>query len=443
MKANFFMNPKEFLRRRRRFLKMVGPGTVAMLATNIIHRRNRDTEYPFRPDSDFYYLTGFSEPEAVLVMIPGRPEGESLLFCRERNQEKEMWTGPRIGIEGAKEVYGMDEAYPIDKLDEMMPSLLENHTRLYYTLGLNSTLDTRVISWISQVRRKTRTGVRAPSEVVDLERVLHEQRLFKEPSELKRMRKAARIAARAHQRAMQTCQPGMREYQLEAELLHEFTRAGARATAYESIVAAGNNACVLHYSNNDSEIQDGDLVLIDAGCEVEYYASDISRTFPANGRFTEAQRQLYDLVLKAQRAAIDEVRPGRRWNDPHDTAVRIITKGLVALGLLDGKVKDLVKEENYKRFYMHRTGHWLGMDVHDVGEYKVGGEWRELKPGMVLTIEPGIYIPREAEGVPEKYWGIGIRIEDDCLVTETEAEVLTASVPTAPEEIESLMAKRH
>lgn len=435
------MNQKEFRRRRQRFLKTLGPGTVAILTTSSVCYRNRDTEYPFRPDSDFYYLTGFPEPEAVLVMIPGRPEGETLLFCRERNAEKEMWTGARAGIEGAKEVYGIDEAHSIAQLDEIMPSLLENRYRIYYTLGLNPTLDARVVGWIGQVRRKTRIGIRAPSEIVDLERVLHEQRLFKATAELKRMRTAARISTCAHRRAMQICRPGMREYQLEAELLHEFTRAGARSPAYASIVAAGGNACVLHYSDNNGEIHDGDLVLIDAGCEVEYYASDITRTFPANGRFSEAQRQLYDLVLKAQRAAIDEVRPGRRWNDPHDTAVRVLTKGLVALGLLDGKVKDLIKEENYKRFYMHRTGHWLGMDVHDVGEYKVNGEWRELKPGMVLTIEPGIYIPREAEGIPKEYWGIGIRIEDDCLVTEAEAEVLTAAVPTDPEEIESLMAK--
>ncbi|CAK0772160.1 Xaa-Pro aminopeptidase [Gammaproteobacteria bacterium] len=435
------MNQKEFLRRRRRFLKAVGPSSVAVIGTNSIHYRNRDTEYPFRPDSDFYYLTGFPEPEALLVIAPGRAEGEVVLFCRERNPEKEAWTGPWVGVKGAKELYDVNDAHSIGKLDEIMPGLLENRVRVYHTFGINAELDTRLVGWIGQVRRKLRTGVGAPSEIVDLSRILHEQRLIKDSLEIKNMRAAARISARAHRRVMQACRPGMMEYQLEAELLHEFTRVGGRSLAYAPIVAAGSHACTLHYSDNNGEIHDGDLVLVDAGCELDYYASDITRTFPANGHFSEAQRQLYDLVLKAQYSAIDEVRPGRHWNDPHDAAVQIITKGLIALGLLEGKAKDLVKEEKYKRFYMHKSGHWLGMDVHDVGTYKIDDEWRELKPGMVLTVEPGLYIPQNAEGVPEKYWGIGIRIEDECLVTNNQPEILTSAVPKDPKEIEALMEK--
>ncbi len=435
------MSQKELLRRRRRLLKALGPTSVGVIATSVVHYRNRDNAYPFRPDSDFYYLTGFPEPDAVLVLLPGRSEGETLLFCRERDPAKEQWTGPMNGIAGAKASSGVDAAYPIEALDEWMPTLLEDRTRIYHTLGRNAELDTRIIGWIRQVRQKIRAGIRAPGEIVDLDRLLHEQRLIKDPAEAKRMRQAARVSVRAHRRVMQTCRPGLWEYQLEAEFLHELNRAGVRATAYPSIVAAGANACILHYSDNRAEVRDGDLVLVDAGGEFEYYASDITRTFPANGRFSEPQREIYDLVLKAQHAAIGLVRPGRRWNEPHDAAVQVITKGLVALGLLEGKVKDLIKGEAYKRFYPHRTGHWLGMDVHDVGEYKVEGEWRYLKPGMILTVEPGLYIPREAEGVPEKYWGIGVRIEDNCLVTEAEPEILTAGAPKDPVEIEALMAK--
>ncbi len=436
------MSQKEFPRRRRKLLRAMGPRTVAVVATSKVQYRNSDTAHPFRPDSDFYYLSGFPEPEAVLVLIPGRPEGETLLFCRERDPEKEQWTGSMIGVAGAKELSLVEESYPISRLDEMMPSLLEERSRIYHTLGRNAELDGRLVGWLNQARRKARAGTEAPSEIVDLDRILHELRLIKDASELKRMRKAARITARAHQRAMRTCRPGMWEYQLEAEILHEFTANQVRSPSYPSIVAAGANACVLHYSDNNCEIQNGDLVLIDAGAEFEYYAADITRTFPANGRFSAPQRELYDLVLKAQLAAIEKVRPGQRWNDPHDAAVAVLTKGMVALGLLTGKVKELIRDGAYRRFYMHRTGHWLGMDAHDVGTYKVDGAWRYLKAGMVLTVEPGIYIPQGAEGVPEKYWGIGIRIEDDCLVTEGDAEILTAAVAKHPDEIEALMVRK-
>lgn len=436
------MNQKEFLRRRRRFTKALDNNAIALVATNQIHYRNRDSEYPFRPDSDFYYLTGFPEPEAMLVIVPERPDGETIIFCRERDPEKEAWTGARIGIDGAKAVYGANEAYPFSKLDEIMPNLLKNRTRIYYSFGLNSDLDLKLGAWLQQIRNKTRAGIYAPTEIFDLSRVLHEQRLIKDPNEIKMIRAAARITARAHQRAMQICRPGMKEYQLEAELIHEFTQSGARGLAYSPIVAAGKNACILHYSDNCSEINHDDLVLIDAGCELDYYAADITRTFPANGVFNAAQRQIYDLVLKAQLAAIDQVRAGQKWNEPHDTAVQILTKGLVELGLLEGKVKELIKENHYKRFYRHSTSHWLGMDVHDVGDYQINGQWRELKPGMVLTIEPGIYIPANTEGVPEKYWGIGIRIEDECLVTKHAPEVLTANAPKDSEEIQKIMANK-
>ncbi|CAK0752004.1 Xaa-Pro aminopeptidase [Gammaproteobacteria bacterium] len=433
------MNQKELSRRRRRFLKSLGNHSVAILATNEVHIRSRDTEYPFRPDNDFYYLTGFPEPEAFAVFIPDRPEGEFILFCQKRDPEKEVWTGARIGLEKAKEVYGASETYAIGRLEELIPSLLEGRTRIYCNLGRDTI--TKVLGWIQQIKKKSRTGIRAPTEIVEIGQILHEHRLIKSSPELKRMRMAAKISADGHMRAMRACRPEMYEYQLEAELSHEFSGAGARANAYASIVAAGKNACILHYTDNNGLIKDGDLVLIDAGCEWDYYAADISRTFPANGKFSKSQRQLYDLVLRAQRAAISEVRPGKRFDEPHEAAIRVLAKGLVELGWLEGKVSDLVKEEKHKRFYMHRTSHWLGMDVHDVGEYKVNEKWREFKPGMVLTVEPGIYVPPESEGVPKEYWGIGIRIEDDCLVTEEDPEVLTKAVPKDPEEIESLMQK--
>ncbi|MBE0510518.1 MAG: Xaa-Pro aminopeptidase [Gammaproteobacteria bacterium] len=434
------MNKTEFARRRKRLMQLVGRDGIAILPTSPVRSRNRDVEYPFRADSDFYYLTGFPEPEAVAVLVPGRPHGEYILFCRERDPEMETWHGRRAGLEGAMAQFGADDAFPISDIDEILPGLLENRERVYYAMGCNSEFDRQVMEWINLLRKKSRAGVHAPGEFIALDHALHDMRLYKSSNEIKTMRRAAQIAAAAHMRAMQVCQPGMMEYQVEAELLHEFMREGAPSPAYPSIVGGGANGCILHYTENNAPLRDGDLLLIDAGCEYDYYASDITRTFPVNGRFSPAQRALYELVLAAQYAAIEQVRPGNHWNQPHEAAVRVLSAGLLELGLLKGKLDSLIKNEAYRRFYMHRTGHWLGMDVHDVGDYKVGEAWRVLEPGMVMTIEPGLYIPAGSKGVPKKWWDIGIRIEDDVLVTKDGCEVLTCDVIKEPDAIEAWMA---
>ena len=433
------MNPKEHARRRRQLMRMMGRGSIAVLPTAPERLRNRDVEYPYRPDSDFYYLTGFPEPEAVLVLVPGRREGETLLFCRDRDPERELWTGRRAGPEGAIEHYGMDDAFPIADIDDILPGLLENRERVYYTMGVYPEFDRRLIGWVNRIRAASRSGAHTPDEFVALEHLLHDMRLYKSAAELRLMRRAARIAAGAHVRAMQACRPGMMEYELEAEYTHEFRRHGCEH-AYSPIVGGGENACILHYTDNRGRLEAGDLVLVDAGAELDCYASDITRTFPVNGRFTPSQRALYELVLEAQQAAIERVRPGEHWNAPHEAAVRVLTRGLVKLGLLEGRVPSLIRREAYRDFYMHRTGHWLGMDVHDVGDYKVGGEWRVLEPGMVLTVEPGLYIAPDARGVARKWRGVGIRIEDDVAVTKTGCEILSKDVPKDPDEIEALMA---
>ena len=420
-------------------MRMMGRGSIAVLPTAPERLRNRDVEYPYRPDSDFYYLTGFPEPEAVLVLVPGRREGEMLLFCRDRDPERELWTGRRAGPEGAIEHYGMDDAFPIADIDDILPGLLENRERVYYTMGVYPEFDRRLIGWVNRIRAASRSGAHTPDEFVALEHLLHDMRLYKSAAELRLMRRAARIAAGAHVRAMQACRPGMMEYELEAEYTHEFRRHGCEH-AYSPIVGGGENACILHYTDNRGRLEAGDLVLVDAGAELDCYASDITRTFPVNGRFTPSQRALYELVLEAQQAAIERVRPGEHWNAPHEAAVRVLTRGLVKLGLLEGRVPSLIRREAYRDFYMHRTGHWLGMDVHDVGDYKVGGEWRVLEPGMVLTVEPGLYIAPDARGVARKWRGLGIRIEDDVVVTKTGCEILSKDVPKDPDEIEALMA---
>lgn len=386
------MNRSEFAKRRKRLMQAMSSDTIAILPTANEKKRNRDTEYPYRADSDFYYLSGFPEPEAVAVLIPGRAHGEFLLFCRERDAEMETWHGRRAGLEGAISKYGADDAFPISDIDEILPGLLENKKRVYYTMGAHADFDRQVMEWINALRNKSRVGVHVPGEFVSLDHLLHDMRLYKTAAELKVMRKAAKIAAQAHLRAMRACRPGMYEYQLEGEILHEFITQGARFPAYNSIVGGGANGCILHYTDNADELKNGDLVLIDAGCEYDYYAADITRTFPVNGRFSPAQRALYDLVLDANLAAIEKVQPGNNWNQPHEAAVKVLTQGLVKLGLLKGRVPQLIKDQAYRKFYMHRTGHWLGMDVHDVGDYKVGDEWRVLEQGMVLTIEPGLYI---------------------------------------------------
>ncbi|HEY9149670.1 MAG TPA: aminopeptidase P N-terminal domain-containing protein, partial [Gammaproteobacteria bacterium] len=376
------MPTNEFARRRKQLMRMMGQDAIAILPTAPERLRNRDVEYPYRCDSDFYYLTGFAEPEAVAVLVPGRPQGEYVLFCRERDPHMETWNGRRAGTEGAVERFGADDAFPIDDIDDILPGLLESRERVFYTMGASAEFDTRVINWVREIRNRARSGVHAPDEFVALDHLVHDMRLYKSRVEIKQMRTAARIAAAAHTRAMQLCRPGMMEYEIEAEYLHEFRRHGCEP-AYGSIVGGGDNGCILHYRENDAELQDGDLLLIDAGAEYQYYASDITRTFPVNGRFSEPQKLLYNLVLDAQLAAIAEVVPGNHWNAPHDAAVKVLTRGLVKLGLLKGRPAQLIKDGAYRRFYMHRTGHWLGMDVHDVGDYKVGEEWRVLEPGMV------------------------------------------------------------
>jgi Xaa-Pro aminopeptidase len=404
-----------------------------------MHTRNRDVNYPFRQDSDFYYLTGFNEPDALAVFVPGRAQGEYILFCREFDAKKALWEGAHSGLEGATTHYDADDAFPIDDLDDILPGLLENKTKVFYPMGCNLELDHNLLEWINHIRNQSRSGIIAPGELVSLALILHEMRLFKSAEELKLMRRAAEVSAHAHVRAMKACKAGLYEYQIEAELIHHFIDNGLRSVAYPSIVAGGKNACTLHYTENNSKLKNGDLLLIDAGAECDHYAADITRTFPISGRFNEAQKQLYQLVLNAQTAALEQIKPGLPWNLAHDASVEILTQGLLDLGLLKGKLKKLIKDEKYKQFYMHRIGHWLGMDVHDVGDYKIKQEWRLLEAGMVLTVEPGLYIPPDCKSVDEKWRGIGIRIEDDVLVTPTGHEILTSGVPKSIADIEALM----
>ncbi|MGZ8240187.1 MAG: Xaa-Pro aminopeptidase [Methylobacter sp.] len=433
------MKQSEFKKRRKQLMQRIGEGSIALIGSAATRIRNRDVNYPFRQDSDFYYLTGFNEPDSLAVFIPGREQGEYILFCREFDEKKALWEGAHAGLDGATEHYEADDSFPIDDMDEILPGMLENKIKVFYPMGRDSDLDHSLLDWINHIRSQSRTGVVAPGELVSLEHILHEMRLFKSPGELKLMRRAAEVSANAHVKAMQKCKPGLYEYQIEAEILYHFIQDGLRAVAYPSIVAGGKNACVLHYTENSDKLKSGDLLLIDAGAECDHYAADITRTFPVSGRFSGPQKQLYQLVLDAQAAAIEQIKPGLPWHLAHDASVEVLTKGLVFLGLLKGKVKKLIKDEKYKQFYMHRIGHWLGMDVHDVGDYKVDQQWRLLEPGMVLTIEPGLYIPADCVAVDEKWRGIGIRIEDDILVTENGHEILTSGAPKTIAEIEALM----
>ena len=431
----------EFARRRKNLMGMMDKHTIAIIPGAREVTRSRDTEYPFRQNSDLFYLTGFEEPDAVLVLVPGRRQGQVVLFCRERDPDMELWNGYRLGPEGAVAYLGVDDAFPIDDLDEILPGLIEGTQRIYYSMGHDDVFDQRVMGWVNQIRKLVRTGAAPPADFTDLAFLLHEQRLIKSAAEVRVMRKAGEISAAAHVRAMQECQPGRYEYHLEAAIQHTFAEHGARFPAYNSIVGSGANACVLHYTENASKMRAGDLVLIDAGCEYQGYAADITRTFPVSGQFSNEQRAIYDVVLEAQRAAIAKVRPGNTWNQPHDATVRVITRGLIKLGLLRGKERELIKAEAYRDFYMHRAGHWLGLDVHDVGEYRVDGRWRQLEPGMVLTIEPGIYVAADNTKVPKRWRGIGVRIEDDVVVTEQGCDVLTGDVPKRADEIEALMSQ--
>lgn len=427
-----------FQRRRLQLMQGMQEG-VALIPTASEAVRNRDSHYPYRFDSYFYYLTGFSEPGAVLLLLAG-DNPRSVLFCREKDMEREIWDGFRYGPDGAREFFGVDEAYPLARLDELAPQLLADQPRLYHALGADVAWDARVSAWLNQVKAQARSGVRAPAEVRDVRVLLDEMRLFKSTEEVQLMRRAASISAGAHQRAMRATHAGMMEYEIEAELLHEFRRHGAQSPAYHSIVAGGANACVLHYVFNNAALNDGDLLLIDAGCELDGYASDITRTFPVSGTFSPAQKDLYQLVLAAQQAAIEVVRPGSAWEAPHEAALAVLAQGFIDFGLCHGTLAGVLESGDYKRFYMHRTGHWLGLDVHDVGEYKQSGDWRPLEPGMTLTVEPGCYV-RPAEGVPRHFWDIGIRIEDDVLVTANGCEVMTMDAPKTVADIEALMAR--
>ena len=430
----------EFARRRDNLMAMMEPNSIAIVPTASVKIRSRDIEYPFRPDSNFLYLTGFTEPEAVLVLLPGRSHGEFVMFCRERNPEKEIWDGLRAGPEGVLESHGADDAFPIDDIDDILPGLIEGRDRVYYAMGRDPLFDRRVMNWINVIRENVGSGAMPPGEFLDLNHLLHDMRLFKSAAEVRLIKMACDISAAAHCRAMQACQAGMMEYALEAELLYEFTRNGARAQAYPSIVGGGKNACVLHYIDNHSVLREGDLVLMDAGCEYQGYAADITRTFPVSGVFNPAQKQLYELVLNVQLSAIATLKPGGHWNEAHEVSVQVMVEGLVALGILTGQPEKLIASGAYKAFYMHRIGHWLGMDVHDVGDYRIGDQWRVLEPGMVLTVEPGIYFHPDDDRVAKKWRVLAIRSEDDVLITKAGCQVLSAGVPKTCAEIEKLMA---
>lgn len=432
----------EYQQRRLALTRNMGLG-IAIVPTAAELIRNRDSHYPYRFDSYFYYLSGFKEPESLLVLIAGDAAPKSILFCRDKDMEREIWDGFRYGPSAAVSEFGFDEAYSISQLDEVLPKLMANQPKVYFALGADAYWDNKLTQCLNQVKAQARSGISAPDEIVDVRKLLDEMRLYKSPAEQALMRRSADIAAGAHQRAMQKVRAGKMEYEIEAEFLHEFYRFGAQAPAYTSIVAGGANACTLHYNANNARLNDGDLLLIDAGCELDGYASDITRTFPVNGKFSAAQKDVYALVLAAQAAAIAQVRPNQHWNAPHEAALDILVQGFIDFGWCKGSKQAVLESGAYRQFYMHRTGHWLGLDVHDAGEYKdKAGAWRTLEAGMVLTVEPGCYI-RPAENVPEQFWNIGIRIEDDALVTADGCEILTIGAPKTVEAIEAAMAGRH
>lgn len=429
----------EFAKRRKELMKKIDPRGIVILFSAPACVRNNDCDYVYRQNSDFYYLTGFAEPESIAILAPKRKAGEFILFNRVRDREHEIWEGKRAGQEGARKDYHADQAFAIHEFAAMLPELIEGREHVYYPLGKDKAADHCITTAIEKIRSKIRNGVRAPISLVDVSDILHEMRLFKSPAEINLMRKAAEISAKAHIRAMQACRPGIYEYELEAELLYEFQRQGARNPAYTCIVGNGANSCILHYNTNREKISDGNIVLIDAGAEYEYYAADITRTFPANGRFSPEQKAVYEIVLDAQVAGIKAIRPGVAFPAIQKIMVKIITQGLVDIGILNGNVSDLIEKEAYFDYYMHKSGHWLGLDVHDAGRYKIGDKWRTLEPGMVLTVEPGIYISADIKGVPKRWQHIGVRIEDDILVTEKGHEVLSAAAPKTVAEIEDLM----
>jgi Xaa-Pro aminopeptidase len=429
----------EFVKRRKKIIKKIGRSGIVILPAAPVAARNGDYDYPYRQNSDFYYLTGFEEPEAAAIIAPNRKEGEFILFNRIRHRQEEIWTGMRAGQEGACKLFGADEAYPISELEKKLPELLEGREEVYYTIGLDRDFDKIVLAAMNKIRGKIRGGISSPIVFKDITDTLHEMRLIKSPAEIQLMRKAAEITAAAHTRAMQACKPGINEYHLEAEIIHEFQRNGARYPAYTSIVGSGGNSCILHYNENNKSIDKNSIVLIDAGCEYHYYASDVTRTFPANGRFSKEQKAIYEIVLAAQQAGIQAVRPGASWPAMQTAIVKVITQGLIHLGILKDKLDAAIEKEAYSPFYMHKSGHWLGIDVHDVGRYKIKGKWRVLRPGMVLTVEPGIYISSDMQEVDKRWHNIGVRIEDDILVTAKGHEVLSRQAPKEIEAIEALM----
>ncbi|WP_243038838.1 aminopeptidase P N-terminal domain-containing protein [Dyella sedimenti] len=434
------ISAEEYARRRRQLMRMAGEDAVLLVAAAPERVRNADANWPYRQDSDLHYLSGFPEPEAVLALLPGRRHGEAVLFCRERDEEHERWHGESIGTDRAVSGYGMDDAFPIDDIDDILPGMIEGRARVYCHFGREPEFDARLLGWMRRLRQLRGGGV-VPKEFVSLGHLLHDLRLYKSRGELKLMRDSAAIAAKAHLAAMRAAVAGRHEYEVEAEILRVMRGHGA-VPAFPPIVAGGTNACVMHYTANRAPLRDGDLLLVDAGAEVDCYASDITRTFPVGGRYTREQRALYEVVLAAQLAAIDEVLPGRAFNAAHEAAVRVIAEGLCALGLIKGGADDAIAEGSYKRFFPSKTGHWLGLDVHDVGDYRVDGEPRLLEPGMVVTVEPGIYVPPGDFSVDARWRGLGIRIEDDVAVTREGHEVLTCDVPKDAEEIEAVLAGR-
>lgn len=431
----------EYAKRRKTLMRQIGSTGIIILPAAKEVARNADAHYAYRQNSDFYYLTGFNEPDAVMVLAPGRQDGEYLLFNRVRDRDREIWDGPRAGQKGACKDFDADQSFPIHDFEKMLPELLLGRESIHYPLGLHREFDAVLMNGVNQVRALVRGGVPSPTEFCDIAPSIHEMRIFKSKDEIALMRKAAQISAKAHTHAMFLCEPGMHEYELEAELMYEFIRNGARFPAYNSIVGSGRNSCTLHYISNDKEIKDGEMVLIDAGCEYQNYAADITRTFPANGKFSPEQRAIYDLVLASQLAAIKAVKPGLSWTAPQDIIVKILTEGLIDLGILKGKRDSLIEQKAYLPFYMHRSGHYLGLDVHDSGRYRLNNKWRKLEPGMVFTIEPGLYISADIPGVHKRWHNIGVRIEDDIVVTGKGCEVLSQNAPKLADDIEALMAK--
>ena len=425
-----------FSERRLKLSDKVLEDSAIIVASALVKARISDTDYAYRQDSNFYYLSGYEEPDSLLLIRPSSDKEKFIIFCRDRDPLREQWDGFRTGQEGAVQQYGADNAYSINSLDQMMPDLLAGVKNIYFSMSAPCGVDIKISHWMEDIRKNTRAGAEPPNNLLSLDSILHEMRLIKEDHEMNLMKKAADITTEAHIRAMQAVTPGMYEYQLEAEYLYAFNKNGARSPAYNSIVGGGNNSCILHYVENNDELKDGDLVLVDAGCEYQYYASDVTRTFPVNGKFSPEQKEIYSIVLEAHRQSMEQAKPGNKWNLMHEKSVEVIVEGLLDLGLLKGTKEQIIEKGDYSKFYMHRIGHWLGMDVHDVGGYKQDGDWRELEKGMVMTVEPGIYILDSLEDVDDKWKGIGVRIEDDIVITDSGFEVLTPNVPRTIEEVE-------